>query len=959
MCKVDDMTVKLVRATFAMCVALGCIALGSITTENRLVGQDWIKVPLSRDTWISNFSTEQFGSNGGATRLKIKSIMELSIIDFQPSLLQGKKILGAKLYLMNAGTRPIERVSISTITSDWVEGNGTNYQVIEGVSTFSHRLYPTERWYKSDFTNVCIGQGNSIYSSVDAMPTSTTGWVELNVPAELLQARLHGLSYGLVLMDDTGSTWTRNGEEFIQEIFPNRFVYSQNSNASTRPYLMVQVAPEDPAATEVVPAPESLAFAAPDAKDPRPRLTWTLQSPSGDQTFKKPIGFSVEREGVALPPYFVPSIRSDRNGVFTLPLDVLETNQIAAQGTFVVRTIAEDGTKSESKECQASSGSQQGSGPSFADLPSDNLDNAAGAPVDWVGSFELASTQLTVIDPLDSYLPVSNQSIPGHSGGYFTKNHLWDASQRQVTLDCGRGSWMGFQVVSKRSIAPKLFMEWDNTNTPLSASKKRLVEYYRYGLVPKGTEKIPDPLIQMLPAADGQATDGKGANSWLVEIYIPPEMPAGTYRARLRIRIGTVERFLKVSVKVHNVIIPKTLSFLPEMNCYGLPTNDMDYYRLAQRHRTVLNRVPYNQAGAMSAGCSPVWNNGNVNWTNYDLRYGKLFTGEAFKDLPRGAIPIECFYLPMHENWPLPIDSHYNGSYWADQAFTPEYRAAWADSVRQFMNHFEQKKWVDTRFHIYLNNKNSYKSKGWSRGSSPWLLDEPVNFQDFWAIRYFGLAYLDGLQASDCFSSTGTSCVPRMVFRADVSRPQWQRDTFDEFLEYNVVSQDSFRSYRPLVLDRKHRFGQETVLYGSNNPVGTSNAMAVAWSWDSWGLGADGVLPWQTIGNANSWNVADELALFYPSNVTGQTKPVPSIRLKAYCYGQQDVELLNKITQKYNCDRYAFGQDFRQKVKLQAIGRTEGNYLEPASWSDYGNLSIEMLHKRRIEMLQFAAAGQN
>jgi hypothetical protein len=198
-----------------------------------------------------------------------------------------------------------------------------------------------------------------------------------------------------------------------------------------------------------------------------------------------------------------------------------------------------------------------------------------------------------------------------------------------------------------------------------------------------------------------------------------------------------------------------------------------------------------------------------------------------------------------------------------------------------------------------------------------------------------------------------------MVFRADVSRPQWQRDTFDEFLEYNVVSQDSFRSYRPLVLDRKHRFGQETVLYGSNNPVGTSNAMAVAWSWDSWGLGADGVLPWQTIGNANSWNVADELALFYPSNVTSQTKPVPSIRLKAYCYGQQDVELLNKITQKYNCDRYAFGQDFRQKVKLQAIGRTEGNYLEPASWSDYGNLSIEMLHKRRIEMLQFAAAGQN
>jgi len=41
------------------------------------------------------------------------------------------------------------------------------------------------------------------------------------------------------------------------------------------------------------------------------------------------------------------------------------------------------------------------------------------------------------------------------------------------------------------------------------------------------------------------------------------------------------------------------------MNCYGLPENERAYYRLAHRHRTVLNRLPYNQNGQMQDGCAP------------------------------------------------------------------------------------------------------------------------------------------------------------------------------------------------------------------------------------------------------------------------------------------------------------------------------------------------------------------
>lgn len=939
-------------AVARLCVSCGLLV--GLVASNFLVAQEWIKVPISRDTWLSNFKEEQSGSNGAAPRLKLKSIVELSLIDFEASPLRDKTILDAKLLLKVAGDRPIDRVTLSTITSDWVEGNGSNYQVIKGASTFSHRRYPTERWYKSDFTNVCIGHGNSIYASIDAKPAETKDWVELSVPVELIQARMHGLSYGLVLMDDTGSTWTRNGDEFKQEIFPNRFVYSTNSNNASSPYLMVQVASAESTEKMLVPAPESVTFLPPDVKDPRPRITWTLPGLSDNKQINGPIGFIVERNGTRLEPYYVPSIRSHLNGVFTMPIDGLDVAISSNPEKFVVRSLASDGRMSDSVECMGSAVPEKGTGPNFASSIEASDDVSGGASVDWTGSPEVGTTQISVIDPLDSYVPAKDQTIPGHSQGYFTKNHLWDASSKRISLDCGRGSWVGFQVVSKRVVEPKFLFDWNQSEVSPAVLKRRLVEYYRYGMVSKGNENLPDPLLQMMPDKDGYAGDSQAASSWLVELYIPKEMKAGAYEAQLYISVGKQKQILKTIINVHDVVIPNTLSFLPEMNCYGLPTNDIDYYRLAQRHRTVLNRVPYDQAGRIAPGCGPGWRDGALDWTLYDRRYSGLFTGETFKDLPRGAVPIECFYLPMHENWPMSIEPNYNGSYWADKAFNEKYRDAWVDVVSKTMDHLHRNKWDKTRFHVYLNNKNNFKSRGWSRASSPWILDEPVNFQDYIALRYFGLAFVDGVKGSKCYVA-GKTCKPRLVFRADISRPQWQRDTLDEFLVYNVVAQEPFREYRPLVLDRKFRFGQEVVIYGSSNPIGTNNSMAVAWSWDAWSLGADGVLPWQTIGTDNSWKVADELALFYPSNIASSQKPVPSIRLKAYCYGQQDVEVLTQIVKKYNRDRYALGQEFRRAVKLQAIGRTEGDYLEPASWSDYGNLSIETLHKRRVEMLKLAA----
>ena len=130
-----------------------------------------------------------------------------------------------------------------------------------------------------------------------------------------------------------------------------------------------------------------------------------------------------------------------------------------------------------------------------------------------------------------------------------------------------------------------------------------------------------------------------------------------------------------------------------------------------------------------------------------------------------------------------------------------------------------------------------------------------------------------------------------MVFRADISRPQWQRDALDGVLDYLVVG-SAFRRYRSLVLDQKRDFGVIALEYGSANAIGDANGHAVAWCLDAWSLGADGVVPWQTIGNRESWNKADRLALLYPSPWPDRAEPIPSVRLKAYRRGQQDVEYL-------------------------------------------------------------------
>ncbi len=401
------------------------------------------------------------------------------------------------------------------------------------------------------------------------------------------------------------------------------------------------------------------------------------------------------------------------------------------------------------------------------------------------------------------------------------------------------------------------------------------------GIAPKvyAMPKIAGKVDPLVPVGWTGAPEGLENGGTFLDLHVPKAAKAGRIEGVLN--AGAIK--LPVVLTVGNFTLPDTLSFLPQMNCYGLPEGqERAYYRLAHEHRTVLNCLPYGWTGKVRA--APKVNaDGSWDWTAWDAAYGPLFDGSAFADLPRGAVPIEAFYLPLNENWPMDHEKLFRGGYWIESAYENEYWTQFRAAAAKFAEHVEAKQWKGTMFEFYLNNKVYFKrdrGNRWDACSAPWIFDEPMHTQDFWALRRFGLEFWNGVAPYPSREF--------FAYRADISRPEWQRELLDGITTAEVVS-GVLRTYRDRVIGRAERLGNLVYMYGSANPIGTPNVVPAAWCVETWALGADGVVPWQTVGKQDSWTEPDTLSLFYPT----ANGPVPSLRLKSFRAGQQLVEYLN------------------------------------------------------------------
>ena len=178
-------------------------------------GVEPIKLPVTRDAWISAYPGEQEGNNGGAPRLKFKGIQEFSLLDFDSKPITGKRISRAELWLhLESRDAPLGRITVSTISSPWEEGNGTGYA--KGTGASFRWAAPGQAWKGpgSDVTFVIAGEAGARWGFGDASLPDANGWQVIPVDPRVIEACANGSSHGVFVQDDVGSEYLRDGEKF-------------------------------------------------------------------------------------------------------------------------------------------------------------------------------------------------------------------------------------------------------------------------------------------------------------------------------------------------------------------------------------------------------------------------------------------------------------------------------------------------------------------------------------------------------------------------------------------------------------------------------------------------------------------------------------------------------------------------------------------------------------------------
>jgi hypothetical protein len=837
-----------------------------------------IKCPVTRDTSLSSVGQESSGSNGRGERLKVKGQQEYILFDIDPALLKGKLISGALLRICSASPKdaPLARLGVSTLASEWTEGTSAGYRPQAGSSCYDQAAYQKQDWTYpgSTLMDAVFGRGHTLWKFADCRPPDLDGWQICAIEPDVIAARAAGLSYGFCAYDEVGSVWSLKNGKFNFTHFPNRFCYSKESRNT--PYVEVWYQGEDSVPPEPIrdirseierfPAGQALIF-------------WNTPKDSGGG---KTLGFQVSyKKGnteQSVPRYLIPMAGNAgeevRMHLQDLPFKPGEKISLTVRPVDSAGNIGKGFTKTINLS--------PGGDPTSPDIsqykpfpPNKQLPTA--------GNIKVA-----VVDLLDKINPKTGEMVPKQEDGYKGGNHLFSAKQKQIRLYGARNETVAFQVCLEGN-AENVSLDYRFDEHP--ELKPKIWEFAYVSVMNKAGKvlaELPDPLIE----TKKDTKDTKNFQSFICELYIPHETEPGKKKGTLMISADGKRLELDTALQVWNFTLPDKLSFVPEMNAYGTvsPYHGYEYYRLAHEHRTCINRLPYGWNGKPSY--APEWKGNNFDWARWDEKAGPLLDGTAFADLPRKGEPLDVFYLPFSENWPASIGDHYTPSYWADEAFTETYKDEMKKAFAAFAKHCDEKGWHDTRFQFYLNNKVTYR-RGFPQSSAPWFFDEPVNTQDFWALRWYGILWH---MATDPVKGNA-----KMDYRGDISYSQFGRNMLWGIIDTEYIGGNTAQKTR-MKHDEQILWGNGAVAeYGTASKVEESNTQPVLWCLSAWANGATGVLPWQTIGSKNCWKKAEQTALFYPH----PEGPKPSVRLKAFTRGQQDTEYLTLLCDVYGIPRFA------------------------------------------------------
>jgi len=906
-----------------------------------------VRLPCTRDTWIMNVGAEADQNAGRAARIKLKFVEEFGLLDFEVSALKGQAVGAAWLYLHPSGGAKwglnhgsdLNWLTVSTVAHPWEEGSCVEPGRDEDGHGATYNESATGRdnwgWPGATLADVSLGNHHSLRDDT-RLEFVRDGWFRARIDARLVQALVSGAAHGLTILDGTGD-YMLNESISSRESGKGPYLLVTTTGADTNAPVAVSnltVRPASVGATTSRGAAE-VAFTVPESAfsyditlNDEPLARWQIPFPAQAGRLQR---FVIEN---------VPAGEDVTLSIQAVDAAGNASPRIAALGrtssVFFVPPV-----------------------PASIFTPQPGEPRALGAAARvW------AAPELTEIDP------VSGRVLFEKDGAALrTANPVWDGATGTIRLAAARGEIVSFQLVVEGAVTGLTVAVSELASPVVDASRhygaspsvdasrhygarpvpvsSRVVRLWRNWYV-NGQPEYAVPLTGPLsvPAPDN-AVKGQSNQTVTVDVALPTDTAPGTYTGAVTLTTEEAALDLPLQVMVYDVTIPAAVFFNPELNCYSGPYEAGSEgfkasHRLAHYHRCAINRVPYSQSGNTHADLAPVTDaTGQVtDWTAYDRNVGGLLDGSWFADNPRAGVPVATFYLPLYEGWPLdyrkfyqpgcPVPDaggreemakHHVLAKPLEQALPPAYQQAVVKCAADFRQHAQERGWTRTLLQMYLNNK------GWKSASvySMWTLDEPYKYADWHALNFWGRLFNRGVDDPDFFTRAwhdryfregGVAAMkrdrPTLVYRGDVSRAVWQGDVSDGIM--GIMYGNLPRGWR-------ERAPMIAYTYGACPHNNADNWASAAWCLKAYAMGQDGVLPWQSIGEAGALQRGDDSLGGDGGNaliVTGSPfgPAVASLRVHALRRGAQDSELLRLLQLRKGWSREQVQAFAQQRVPV-------------------------------------------
>ena len=538
---------------------------------------------------------------------------------------------------------------------------------------------------------------------------------------------------------------------------------------------------------------------------------------------------------------------------------------------------------------------------------------------------------------------------------YQHRNTIWDADAKRVVLKAARNEVVAFQlqiqgpasgvavqcsdlkgpatIRADQDVA--ILKQWylhvaeNSSNQDSTTAAYHLgTGWYADALIPADAGQgygLPFDIPDRNNAVAGQQWQGV----WL-DIYVPRDVPAGTYRGSLTVSGAGLDEPIALVLEVYDVTLSDEYACEVGLNNYGgigLKGSEtrLRYFQMAHRHRMAIHEH-YIQVEVAGEGADM-----RGRWDAYGREMGKYLSGEAFTAKhgyrgPGEGQPLRWLYLPFDtvgsHAWPMA----------KDRMKTPEYDQAVLAMLHDFARHFAQKGWTRTNLMFFING-----------------LDEPKTLDAVSDIRYFG----------ELVRQAGARNVH---YRADINHlhdmdrygfgwtEQTMLDELGPVIDLWCCVADFKRTDFSVLLPRRNPPENDVVWFYQNREpsVGgyTLDDETIGlrtWPVFVWKYGLDGCILWEltfvgpskdiwvdprnSVYEGRLHNLAGFLA--YPAR-PGVVEPVASIRMKNFRRGAQDYEYLRILE---SIAGRAAAEAILAPVVPRGLHRPERPYGAPGSWS--------------------------